>query len=648
MAPLKPFLLVTGLATALSNCTGDSCEAGDQTALLQSHLSRKSDLSLSQASDTFFPKLSHLNDPKTRKTALLEMEKTAVDLANMDKTQATQVVITVCTETAELLNTTVLYSIIEEDAADRASLDAAYDGFAEWETQRQLAEDQLDAAEAVVTSRAAALAFCRQQEIETCVNETICTTTIDQDCHDRDRLEEELQLIDEEIHRSWCEEGAIRTHTEFRQTTVSVFHRYTLKWTELEIAQGLCDEATEHCSTTTQSYIDQAIQCNAKQSEVQMASCEYHHVASGALAAYQQGFLAALSFYNDVVARVMILEADRKVEWDVLTRVICLLLTLTNEGDGVVSSDETAARIERCWTDDVDTSHLDIDYRDPPDMLSLPELPPLPCEADHIGGVIIGPPAECAALITEHNTQSTSQCSCLADELSNQGLLLGFFLLVDPAIEITVTGDSWSVQEDDMVFVGQLSAIHAQDFSALSAEMLTDAELDSTSRDYVGPVAKIAWAYASQQVADAALVPLPGATREAPPPSSLIQRFIGHGGLLFLNADDQVIDVRELASSSGPLGQPVSSTLSFSSAEEITDEQANAACPSMQPVTNSRHYAQGARDYCWIMGSLGLPQCSNGCFLYNTVTGKVPFPVIDGMHVFHEQTLQMRVETHRH
>ena len=50
-----------------------------------------------------------------------------------------------------------------------------------------------------------------------------------------------------------------------------------------------------------------------------------------------------MAFYNDVVARVMIEEADRNVEWDILTRVICLLLTLTNEEDGVVSNDETAA-----------------------------------------------------------------------------------------------------------------------------------------------------------------------------------------------------------------------------------------------------------------------------------------------------------------
>ena len=93
-----------------------------------------------------------------------------------------------------------------------------------------------------------------------------------------------------------------------------------------------------------------------------------------------------------------------------------------------------------------------------------------------------------------------------------------------------------------------------------------------------------------------------------------------------------VIDVRELASS-GPLGQPVSATLSFSAAEEITDEQATAACPNMHQVAeSSRYYAQGARQYCWVMGS-SLAQCAQGCFVYNMVYGKVVFPLIDGMHL---------------
>jgi hypothetical protein len=562
---------------------------------------------------------------------LLEIEKTAVKLANMDKTEATPVVIEVCTETAELLNTTVLYAIIEEDAADRASLQAAYDGFDQWETQRAAAEEALLAAEAIVTEKSQSLAMCRTVEIETCVNETICTTEENDWCKERDRLELVLQEIDTEIHTSWCLEGSVRTSTEFRTTTVEVFHRYKETLTALERAQLLCDEVLAHCETTTSTYIEKATECNTKQSELQMASCEYHHVAAQYLVAYQQGFQAALAFYNDVVARVMIEEADRKVEWDVLTRVICLLLTLTNEEDGVTSGPETEARIQRCWDDEVDISHLDIDYLDPPPMLSLPELPPYPCTADYDDHYSLGPPAACTALVEIHNTGATSECSCSANQIPDQELMLGHFLLVDPAIPLMVAGNQWSVDMDGTTFSGQLSAIHDGDFTSLSAAMLTDEQLTpleddgSPNEDYTGPIAKIAWAYASQAADWTGAI-------------SLGQRFASRGGMVFMDSNFGVIEVRELASASGTLGQPVANTLSFSAAQEITDAQAAQACPSLEAVPDwSSYSSQGANNYCWVMGGT-LSQCTNGCFIYDlTTTGgttkKAAFSLISGMHV---------------
>merc|ERR1719502_55765 len=143
----------------------------------------------------------------------------------------------------------------------------------------------------------------------------------------------------------------------------------------------------------------------------------------------------------------------------------------------------------------------------------------------------------------------------------------------------------------------------------LTEEQLTPTEDDGSPNDqYTGQIASIAWAYPSM-AAD-----WTGAL-------SLAQRFASRGGMVFMSADGAVIDVRELASSSGPLGQPVSATLSFSAAEEITHEQATAACPNMHAVPeHSRYYAQGAREYCWVMGS-SLAQCADGCFTYDMVYG---------------------------
>lgn len=633
MAPLKPVLLAGLAFSAVASCAGDSCETGDQTALLQSHLSRKSDMSLSQhsaQSAAFFPKLSSLNDPHTRKAALLEIEKTAVKLASMDKSEATPVVIEVCLEVAGMLNETVLAAIIDEDQTDRAALQNAYDGFQQWEDQRAAAEAQLLAAEAIVTERAEALVECRAVEEQTCINETICTTEVDADCLRVEELERRLQEKDQEIHEAWCDLGAsgpeIRQATSFRQGTVITFIEYKTIWDELAEAMGLCDDATEHCETTTATYITQATSCNTKQAQLQQASCEYHHVASGALLAYQQGYDAALAFYNDIVAQVMIREADRKVEWEVITRVVCLLLTLTNEDDGVVSSAETNARIERCWDDFVDVSHLDIDYLEPPPKLSLPELPPLPCTSEYDDEYDLGEPAACTALVAIHNTQATSECTCLADELANQGIMLGHYLFIDPALDdISINaGNEWSATIEGLTYTGPMSSISTQDFTSLSSEMLTDSQLDPTDIDYTGPIHSIAYAYPSE----AAVAAWDGTAM------NLAQRFAKNGGLLFLNADNLVIEARELADSSGPLGQPVSATLSFSSAEEVTAAQTAAACPVMQPISPSaQHYAQGARHYCWVMGA-GIPQCLNGCFIYETSgNDHMVFPLIEGLHI---------------
>jgi len=301
-----------------------------------------------------------------------------------------------------------------------------------------------------------------------------------------------------------------------------------------------------------------------------------------------------------------------------------LLLTLTNEDDGVVSSDETAARIERCWNDFVDVSHLDIDYLDPPPMLSLPDLPPLPCTAEYDEHYNLGPPAECTGLVALHNTQADSECTCLADELANQGLSLGHYLLVDPDIDVSVTTvggvSQWSAEIDGQSYTGVTSAASVEDFTGLSSQMLTEDQMDPSDDDYTGPIHSVVWAY-------------PSLATDFSGPLNLAQKFAMNGGLLFLNQGGQVIEIRELAQASGALGQPVSATLSFSSAEEITAAQQAAACPVMQEIAaESQHYAQGARNYCWVMGA-GIPQCLNGCFIYDTTYGPMVFPLIEGLHV---------------
>lgn len=643
MAPLKSFLLVSGLASALS-CTTENCEAGDQTALLQSHLSRKSDLSLTSTGAAFFPRLGNLNDPHTRKSALLEIEKTAMKLASQDG-PVEDVVVTVCTDTAEMLNATVLYAIIEEDAVDRAQLASAYADFDQHEVRRQAAQDAIEAAEALVAQAANALTMCRTQEQESCINVTEChehetgpPCSEWEECWNCDHCSEtevmagtaSLCCYDREIHNRWCEgEGAdavIRQETIWRTETSILFNHYNNAHLQCEQWRENCTIITEVCESVVSRWHDIRTDCHTKMSLWQSASCSYHHEVSGALELYQQGFLITLGIYNDIVAHVMIDEADRKVEWEVLTRVICLLLSLTiGQGEaGAVSSDDNKARIDLCWTQAVDTTHLDIDYLPPPDMLGLPVLPPWPCDSDYLHtDPIFSPPAVCAVVSETHGHLATSECICTANQVEDPGLSLGHFLLVDPSITLSLTNSetTWNtVLADGTTYSGAVSPIHHHALPTITEAFFTPDDIEDGNQDGNTNVeiAGMAWGYGTSDTITGA--------------ASLEQRFAQNGGLLFLNDQDQVVAVRQLAPSSTNLNQDIAAYMSFQTPQELNEVQFASACPTPQVVTDGWYLSRGAETYCWVMGTLDM--CDNGCFAYQMQGNQhLVFPLIEGLYV---------------
>lgn len=639
MAPLKSFLLVSsGLASAQEtlSCANENCEAGDQTALLQSHLSRKSDLSLTSTGAAFFPKLSNLNDPHTRKSALLEIEKTAVKLASTQE-PVEDVVVEICLSTANMLNETVLLAIIEEDAVDRASLQTAYDGFAQHDANRQAAQDAIDAAEAAVGLAATALTNCRTTEEEFCTQEEICETTIHtgpcgeyEECWNCDHCTEtaimdgtaSLCCIDRAIHHRWCEgegsEATIRQEIEWRQVTSTLFNHYNTSSVVCTQHHETCITETEHCWNVTDGWREQQTQCHTKKSLWQDQACQLRSEVSAAWAQYQAGFLQTLQSYNDVVARVMIEEADRKVEWEVLTRVICLLLSLTvGQGEaGAVSSEDNQARIQLCWDQEVDTSHLDIIYPVPPSIVPPVVLPPWPCDADYLDShPIFSSPIACNALEATHGSVAESSCPCEeGDGTAEPEFALGHLLMIDPAIQITVSNaaTTWSTTlSDGTVFSGAMSPIHREAMPQLTNAFFTEDEMEDSDVDIAG----VAWAYGSSETTDG--------------PTTLQHRFANNGGLLFVNQNDEVVQVRQLQTSSTNLNQDVAAYLSFSPHQAISVEQFAAACPTPQEVTDAWYRGLGAQQYCWIKS--GLDMCQDGCFAYKMQDdSRIVFPLIEG------------------
>jgi len=341
---------------------------------------------------------------------------------------------------------------------------------------------------------------------------------------------------------------------------------------------------------------------------------------------YQAGFQATLVAYNDIVARVMIEEADRKVEWEVLTRVICLLLTLTNPDDGAASSASNAALIESCYTNDVDTSHLDIEYRPPPDMLDLPTLPPLPCGNDVVEDPIYSPPAVCATLITQHNTAATAVCPCPdAEAISSPSLELGHYLMINPSVSVSVqnTLSQWTAtMSDGTIHQGSISPIHTGAMPALTSGFFTDEEVadtDTANGGANGGIASAAWAYGSPSAASGSM--------------SLEERFALNGGMVYMDSANTVIAVRELQSASSSLGQDVSAYMAFEPAKDVDTPTYETACPSPQEVVDGWHLYLGATHYCWTQNSAVSGDgwsCADGCFVYKMASTNKAFPLIVG------------------
>jgi len=343
----------------------------------------------------------------------------------------------------------------------------------------------------------------------------------------------------------------------------------------------------------------------------------------------QQGFLLTLETYNDIVARVMVEEADRKVEWEVLTRVICLLLTLANPEDGETSSDATAALIESCYTLDVDTSHLNIEYLPAPDMVDLPVVPPLPCDASNPPGFyapedpIYSPPASCAALYDEHITDD-HECPC--DELeaiAMPAFELDHYLMINPSISVSVqNSNEWtSVMPDGSTHLGAISAIHNGAMPTLTSGFFTDEEIadtDTANGGANGGIASSAWAYGSGN-AD----PSVG--------FGLEERFGQNGGMLYMDSAGIVIAARELVPASSTLGQDPSAYMSFQLAKEVDTALYDTACPTQQQVTDVRHSYLGATHFCWTQNSAVAGDgwsCANGCFVYKLANSNLAFPII--------------------
>jgi len=660
MAPLTWKLLFATLATGQHCSQTDTCE--DQTALLQSHLaSHKSTLGTT-AEMLNFPKISSLTDPSERKMALAQFENTATELAE-NKAGVTPLVVQVCNQTAELLEETVMAAIESEHDTDQAMVNTAFAAFATVEEQRLNYEALILAAIEAVSGAGGLIEQhieCRTYESQECVDCGECREECETSETNCDLLEAELKLKYDEVistvtEPAFCDaQGNI--HPPNIETIVTLAeHHLNKEKMEAYLAALAAFEACEvssttHCTSCPDEPQDCVLgldscpclnhthtrtNCNTLQQSLQHAQCEARHTVSGYLNLYQQAFNGALSRYQLVETQVRIMEADRKVEWDTLTRVVCLLLTLSIDEDGSASSVETENAIALCRTQDVDTSHLDITYYQPPSPGDLPALPHSPCSDEFATDAYLGVPPSCAGneeLQEQFEHGLWTECQCTAEpptptevgfpyELGPFMLFdTGFALNADDGFLVNAGMDAWEAVFEGTTYRGRCSP-----FADVTMPDLDEA-FGLTGENVVS---RVAWAYPDPQGTTDMLAIHDGY------PEVMKHRFIRTGGFVYLNADGTAVAVKEISPSTETLSAAENGqlTMYFDGPQGITDDQAQHACPGgFHEITVASLRDAGAVEYCWDKSGT-LSFCTHGCFTYKTESldglGYISFPVIE-------------------
>lgn len=663
MAPCTWKLLLASatLAPGQHCSVNDSCE--DQTALLQSHLaSHKSSLVTAEQGHMLnFPKMSVLTDPSKRKVALAQFENTALELAQ-NRAGVTDEVVEICNVTAALLENTVLQAILSEHDTDVAMLQAAYDAFVPIEGQRAAYETQIEDAMRPVygdeTTEGCLVAHtqCRTEEANECVECNEChvnCTEITEECDNAnlDLENKHNDVINVVTTPARCINGAIHPPTSEQyatEVTISDHEENRVKMEAYLAALAAWEQCEEQDPVTVcnscpppphtpppgsqcEDFIQLMETCDTMQTDCQAAACDARYEVMRLLALYHAAFTSATTRYNNVEASIRVMEADRKVEWDTLERVICLLMTLTSDQDGDAASAANLARIDQCMDDTQipnggrGTAHLNIDYFATPDVGTLPTLPANPCSEEFIN--------EHITTVTPCNGQHTTDttfthtvidtCECLADphgpdHTNGFPYILGPFLLFETGYEPTfsgftvdVAGASWQATFEGSLYTGRLSPLKQVTIPGLN---------DAFGLEGMDTAEMVAWAYPDAQgTSDRNDAELQDGFQELNG-----HRFIRTGGFVYFNSGGQVVAMKQTQVSDSTLGQNPSLTMNFAPGVDISLADVNAACPAgMNPVTLASIRTGGGEEYCWDKSGAVQVSGPHGAFLYKVTDQSV-------------------------
>ena len=584
----------------------------DHTVLLQSQV-RKTDSKEYQAAAELFPSITSLSDPKSSKAALAQIER-AVTAMHADRSQITPTVSGIVTTVIDLLDAQLLsMNETEYGAIFKAHMDDQHEldtlaPIMNVSIPPQAAE--LASVSQTVGGQVAATLQCEQHSITLCEDVSFCTGENQSATTEWAEKNQQLKNKDVEIDDYWCPDDLASSArglgggntSAFREHTSGLFVGYNNLLQELLNLTADQGAEWEQCHSNMNAYTTHLVTCASLYSMTLASQCSVFGSMQHFRTMYETAKNQADTNYQNEDSAVKLRELDRKIEWDVVTRVVCLLTTLTTvedvSVDGDISSESNTAVIAACKDDAVDTTHLNIEYYDIPAPLTLPDLPEHPCSESFQDGITLedalcgdgitipnitdadgNPTNNVAVDSTEYGGGVHAECFCNFNEnslASDQSLPHYLLLATEVNLgDFVVDTTHW---EYETVYTGLMS-----ECSTLPA---------SADVRFAGTLAaKRCHMYGSGQAQSDA-----SNAGSATAQDQLLSR----GGFVYLDADSQTIGVLAWTSITATLtfNQAPERILTFAAPANVTVSEP-CGVEGFVPCPSSSVCPAGASHYCW-------------------------------------------------
>lgn len=572
----------------------------DGVVLLQSQVHT------SEVVQSLFPDMANLKDPRKSRAVLAQIQQSVSSLA-LDRSQITPEVQTLVATVIATLQGTALPPVQTDHGVDQQNLNQASDFstlHAEYTTK--FTDLNVTDGDTTINTKLADLQTCFGLEDGQCTQVDTCIDRYQNATYAWTNANTNLMLKDYEINRYWCvEDYRIRTELVFREESEVLFNNYNRALGLLENAESDQAENNTLCQSLQGKHIQQIALCNQQETEVITASCSHFQAVIDEVERYTATYSAKVDALQDMRASVRLREADRKIEWDVLERVICLLTTLTlavaGDSDGALAGSQ--ASIDACSSMWVSTDNLNIIYPYHPDMISLPAEPDHPCSTKFTMEIDYDHTCE---LDTDTNVNTevndfydslvdVAVCNnlCSADVPTapeSPNLDTTFLLLVDPSTtaDFVITSNAgvpqWTATfENGTTSTGTSSPTYTSSSGASFGFNHGDT---GRNQDYVN----------ANQLSE---------TTEA----SLLRV----GGFFYLSDDGTTVLPKLIAPSTVRLDSASNQVLTFGDKVDMTAEPPCAG--GFQPVLDDSWAPDGASEYCFQIASTSQC-CSSGCFIF--------------------------------